>query len=108
MTKLRIKSMFNSDDCGPLTENSGSLSSIKGLRKKGGIEGRCWLGKRKKRVETTDRNNGIVIRCISGDEEKPSGECEPEDENLFSAGLFPKNHLCHVTRLLMLSTETDS
>lgn len=47
VTKLRIKSMFNSDDCGPLTENSGSLSSIKGLRKKGGIEGGCWLGKRK-------------------------------------------------------------
>lgn len=39
--------MFNSDDCGPLTENSGSLSSIKGLRKKGGIEGGCWLGKKK-------------------------------------------------------------
>lgn len=36
VTKLRIKSMFNSDDCRPLTENSGSLSSIKRLRKKKG------------------------------------------------------------------------
>lgn len=43
VTKLRIKSMFNSDDCRPLTENSGSLSSIKGLGKKGG--GGSWLKK---------------------------------------------------------------
>lgn len=45
VTKLRIKSMFNSDDCRPLTENSGSLSSIKRLRKKGRVGGGVGSGK---------------------------------------------------------------
>lgn len=65
--------MFNSDDCGPLTENSGSLSSIKRQKKKKGRVGGGWL--EKKCVKPTDKNNEIVIRCICVDEEKPSDDC---------------------------------
>lgn len=61
-TKLWIKSMFNSDDCGPIGRKSGSLLSIKGWRKKGS-------------KETTDKNNGIVICCIFSAEKKPSTPC---------------------------------
>lgn len=62
-------------------------------------------GEKKKRVETTDRNNGIVIRCICGDEEKPSDDCEPEDENLRVFFSWTSSQNAPVSRLTFADVE---